>query len=103
MIQKVGDSAPDACRKCGKGPVQRLFSSPAIQFKGTGWYITDYAKGNSGASAAGGVKADGESKAGESKASDSSTSDSKASETKPAKTDAASSSPAPTSTPAAKP
>ena len=35
---------PDVCPQCGKGPVQRLLSSPAIQFKGTGWYITDYAQ-----------------------------------------------------------
>ncbi len=44
MIQKFSDAPPDACRLCGKGPVQRLLSSPAIQFKGSGWYITDYAK-----------------------------------------------------------
>jgi putative FmdB family regulatory protein len=44
MIQKFSDAPPDACRVCGKGPVQRLLSSPAIQFKGSGWYITDYAK-----------------------------------------------------------
>jgi predicted nucleic acid-binding Zn ribbon protein len=37
---------------CGKGPVQRLISSPAIQFKGSGWYITDYAKKGGGDSAA---------------------------------------------------
>ena len=36
VIQKFSDPAPDACRKCGKGPVQRLMSSPAIQFKGSG-------------------------------------------------------------------
>ena len=44
MIQKFSDGPPDACRLCGKGPVQRLLSSPAIQFKGTGWYITDYSQ-----------------------------------------------------------
>ncbi|MGE3577888.1 MAG: zinc ribbon domain-containing protein, partial [Vicinamibacterales bacterium] len=32
------------CAECGKGPVRRLLSSPAIQFKGAGWYVTDYAK-----------------------------------------------------------
>ena len=49
LIQKFSDPAPDACTKCGKGPVHRLLSSPAIQFKGTGWYITDYSqKGKSG-------------------------------------------------------
>src|SRR4051812_32484256 len=49
IIQKFSDEPPDACRVCGKGPVRRLLSSPAIQFKGTGWEITDYAqKGKSG-------------------------------------------------------
>jgi putative FmdB family regulatory protein len=42
-IQKYTDPAPDACPNCG-GTVRKLASSPAIQFKGTGWYITDYAK-----------------------------------------------------------
>jgi putative FmdB family regulatory protein len=44
VIQKFSDPPPETCAKCGKGPVERLLSSPAIQFKGTGWYITDYAK-----------------------------------------------------------
>ena len=35
VIQKFSDRRPEACRRCGKGPVQRLLSSPAIQFKGT--------------------------------------------------------------------
>ena len=43
-IQKFTDPAPEACPVCGEGPVTKLPSSPAIQFKGTGWYITDYAK-----------------------------------------------------------
>jgi putative FmdB family regulatory protein len=44
VIQKFSDPPVDVCKECGKGPVQRLLSSPAIQFKGSGWYITDYAK-----------------------------------------------------------
>ena len=49
IIQKFSDGPPEACRQCGKGPLQRLQSSPAFQFKGTGWYVTDYAgKGKSG-------------------------------------------------------
>ena len=53
VIQKFSDASPDACAKCGKGPVRRLPSSPAIQFKGSGFYITDYAKkGDTGKSAA---------------------------------------------------
>ena len=44
VIQKFSDAPVDACKECGKGPVHRLLSSPAIQFKGSGWYITDYAQ-----------------------------------------------------------
>ena len=43
VIQKFSETT-EQCRRCGKGPVRRLMSSPAIQFKGTGWYITDYAQ-----------------------------------------------------------
>ena len=43
VIQKFSDAPIDVCPKCG-GPVKKLLSSPAIQFKGTGWYITDYAR-----------------------------------------------------------
>lgn len=43
VIQKFSDAPIDVCPKCG-GPVKKLLSSPAIQFKGSGWYITDYAK-----------------------------------------------------------
>ena len=50
-IRKFSDPPLETCTICGKGPVQRLQSSPAIQFKGSGWYITDYAqKGKSGKS-----------------------------------------------------
>jgi putative FmdB family regulatory protein len=44
VIQKFSDPPPDVCKHCGKGPVHKLMSSPAIQFKGTGFYITDYAQ-----------------------------------------------------------
>jgi putative FmdB family regulatory protein len=46
-IQKFSDPPLETCPKCGKGPVRKLISSPAIQFKGSGWYITDYAKKSS--------------------------------------------------------
>ena len=42
-IQKFSDPLVDVCPKCA-GHVRKLLSSPAIQFKGSGWYITDYAK-----------------------------------------------------------
>jgi len=35
------------CPECG-GSVRRLLSAPALQFKGSGWYVTDYGKGNGG-------------------------------------------------------
>jgi putative FmdB family regulatory protein len=43
-IQKFTDPVPDACPKCGGTTIAKLPSSPAIQFKGSGFYITDYAK-----------------------------------------------------------
>ena len=46
-IQKFSDPLVETCPACGKGPVRKLLSSPAIQFKGSGWYITDYAKKSS--------------------------------------------------------
>ncbi len=42
-IQRFSDKPVKICPECG-GAVQKLLSSPAIQFKGTGWYVTDYAK-----------------------------------------------------------
>jgi len=44
LIRRFSDPPPEACTLCGSGPVNRLPSSPAIQFKGSGFYITDYAK-----------------------------------------------------------
>ncbi|MBM3944072.1 MAG: zinc ribbon domain-containing protein [SAR202 cluster bacterium] len=49
QIQKFADAPLTTCAECGKGPVRRLLSSPAIQFKGAGWYVTDYSKRGSGA------------------------------------------------------
>jgi putative FmdB family regulatory protein len=42
-IRKFSDPPLTTCPDCG-GTVSKLISSPAIQFKGSGWYITDYAK-----------------------------------------------------------
>jgi putative FmdB family regulatory protein len=44
VIQKFSDAPIAVCPKCAAGPVVKLFSSPAFQFKGSGWYITDYAR-----------------------------------------------------------
>jgi putative FmdB family regulatory protein len=43
VIQKFSDAPVERCETCG-GQVRKLLSSPAIQFKGSGWYITDYAR-----------------------------------------------------------
>jgi len=45
FMQKAGDALKKKCPKCG-GKLKKRFSAPAIQFKGSGWYITDYAKKN---------------------------------------------------------
>lgn len=47
-IEKFDGPRLQKCPKCG-GKVDRLLSAPAIQFKGSGWYVTDYGK-SSGAS-----------------------------------------------------
>jgi putative FmdB family regulatory protein len=52
IIQKFSDPAVTHCTVCG-APVQRLLSAPAIQFKGSGWYITDYARKSSAPSSDG--------------------------------------------------
>jgi putative FmdB family regulatory protein len=47
-LQKVADPPLESCGECG-GELRRLLSAPAFQFKGSGWYVTDYArKGASG-------------------------------------------------------
>ena len=42
VFQKINDKPPAKCRKCG-GRLEKMVSASAIQFKGTGWYVTDYA------------------------------------------------------------
>lgn len=71
QIQKFSDPPAEKCPTCG-GKVRKLMSSPAIQFKGSGWYITDYAKKDSGSGdkADKGEKSDKAGKSGESASSD---------------------------------
>jgi putative FmdB family regulatory protein len=47
VIRKFSDAPLESCPSCGAGPVVKLLSSPAFQFKGSGWYITDYARKDS--------------------------------------------------------
>jgi putative FmdB family regulatory protein len=41
-FQKLSDKPLTKCKKCG-GRLEKVISAPAIQFKGSGWYVTDYA------------------------------------------------------------
>ena len=47
-IQKFSDPDPTSCPECGGKKIERVLHAPAVQFKGAGWYATDYAgKGKS--------------------------------------------------------
>jgi putative FmdB family regulatory protein len=52
-IQKFSDRMVRKCPDCG-GPVEQMISAPAVQFKGSGWYVTDYAKKSSSQSSSDG-------------------------------------------------
>jgi putative FmdB family regulatory protein len=86
-IQKFSDPLVDTCPKCG-GVVRKLLSSPAIQFKGSGWYITDYAKrsGSVESSSSSSSSSKGESADKKSESSEKSSKSSDSSESKPAAT-----------------
>jgi putative FmdB family regulatory protein len=92
QIRKFSDPPVETCPNCGEAKVQKLVSSPAIQFKGTGWYITDYAKkGPAGTDTKSGAKESGDSKesgnskeSGESKESATSKESKDSKESKPA-------------------
>ncbi len=86
VIQKFADEPVAVHEKCG-APVHRLMSAPAFQFKGTGWYVTDYAKG--GNVPAKGESGKGEPAKGESGKSDSGKSDSGGSDSSSKSTDTA--------------
>ena len=76
-IQNVGEKHLKVCPHCG-GALKKAFSAPAIQFKGSGFYITDYSRGNrdeggtskkaaKSAEGSGGEKSDAKADAGEKK------------------------------------
>ena len=66
-IQKFSDPPLTTCPHCG-GELEQLLSAPAVQFKGSGWYVTDYAKKGSKGSTSGG---NGSSSASDAKSDDS--------------------------------
>ena len=49
VLQHIGDAPLKECPHCG-GAVEKVLSAPALQFKGTGWYVTDYSHHNSAGS-----------------------------------------------------
>src|SRR3982750_3966190 len=46
VFQKMSDKPPARCKKCG-GRLEKMISQTAFQFKGEGWYVTDYARKDS--------------------------------------------------------
>ena len=70
-IQKFSDPPLTTCPHCG-GELEQLISAPAVQFKGSGWYVTDYAKNSSkGKGGNGSASASSEGKSSEGKSEDS--------------------------------
>jgi len=68
-IQKFSDAMLKKCPECG-GKIEQVISAPAVQFKGSGWYVTDYAKKPSALPASGsdsGAKGDSGKDSGSSK------------------------------------
>ncbi|MFN2443415.1 MAG: FmdB family zinc ribbon protein [Thermoanaerobaculia bacterium] len=78
MLQKFSDEPQTICPSCG-GALRKLFSSPAIRFKGSGFYLTDYGKGTSGPAA----KADAGNGGGDSASSGAESSSAKSDSPKP--------------------
>lgn len=82
LIRKFSDPPLTACPTCG-GEVEKLISSPAFQFKGSGWYATDYARKSESSSETNADPADKADKA--DKTADSSSASSEKGDGKPSK------------------
>ena len=65
-IQLYSDAMVKKCPECG-GKVEQMISAPAVQFKGSGWYVTDYAKKSGGTSSNSETKSDSDGKGDSSK------------------------------------
>jgi putative FmdB family regulatory protein len=87
VIRKFSDPELQVCTLCGKGPVQRLMSSPAIQFKGSGWYITDYSQKGKAGSESSTTSSPSDSKSGSSDSTTAAKADTPAPAAKPASSD----------------
>ncbi len=86
-IQKFSDPPLEVCPACG-GRLKKLLSSPAFQFKGSGWYVTDYARKGKSEKAERPEKSEGSEKA--EKSGKAEKSESSAKSEKPAKSDTSS-------------
>ena len=90
VLQRMNERPLRICPHCGGKKLKKAFSAPAIQFKGSGFYITDYARGTNAGKSGESPKAAAESKSSESKpaeaASDAKPADSKKEKTPEAKT-----------------
>jgi putative FmdB family regulatory protein len=85
VFQKMSDKSPTKCDKCG-GRLEKLVSASAIQFKGSGWYVTDYAgNGKKAAEKAETDAASASDKASDSDKKDSIKPDKKSKDTSPSK------------------
>ena len=62
VIQKFSDDPVRICPKCGLEAIEQMLCAPTVQFKGSGWYVTDYAR--KGSSSEGSGKGNGHSKKG---------------------------------------
>ncbi len=60
-FQSFGEAPLAVCDRCG-GPLKRLISAPAVQFKGSGWYVSDYGRSGSSPKSSEGEKPAGGSK-----------------------------------------
>ena len=60
QIRKFSDKQLRKCPKCG-GVIEQVISAPAVQFKGSGWYVTDYAKKGSGSAGSSAASSEGDS------------------------------------------
>ena len=93
-LQRLDEPPLETCSECG-GKVRKLLSAPAFQFKGSGWYVTDYARSGGGGKGAAAADKDGSAKSGES----SEKSDAKESSTKSGGDAAPAAAPAPSTSP----
>lgn len=85
VFQKMNDKPPVKCRQCG-GRLEKLVSASAIQFKGSGWYVTDYAgNGRKAAEKAERETATGDDKKDDKKSDKADRSDKKTKDSSPAK------------------